>query len=66
MTGNRAVTDILRVLSETPFLHRSELASFSWWSESGIYKAVDRLQQAGLIASVPTPRRRRITWSATT
>ena len=53
MTGNRAVTDILRVLSETPFLHRGELASFSWWSESGIYKAVDRLQQAGLIASVP-------------
>ena len=53
MTGNRAVTDILRVLSETPFLHRIELASFAWWSESGIYKAVDRLQQAGLIASVP-------------
>ena len=53
MTDNRAVTDILRVLSETPFLHRGELASFSWWSESGIYKAVDRLQQAGLIASVP-------------
>ena len=53
MTGNRSVTDILRVLSEMPFLHRGELASFAWWSESGIYRAVDRLQKAGLIASIP-------------
>lgn len=53
MTGNRSVMDILRVLSEMPFLHRGELASFAWWSESGIYRAVDRLQQAGLIASIP-------------
>ena len=53
MRTTRVVSDILRLLSETPFLSRAELATFVSSSVSGVYKAVERLKLAGLVASLP-------------
>ena len=45
--------DLLRLLSHMPFLDRMEMAALSGWSGGGVYRAVGRLEDAGLIASVP-------------
>ena len=45
--------DLLRLLSRMPFLDRMELAAVSGRSGGGIYRTVGRLEDAGLIASVP-------------
>ena len=60
MTGKRVTSEIVAVLSETPFLRRVELASFVPVSVWGVYKAMDRLETAGLVARLPnTPDVRR-------
>ena len=45
--------DLLRLLSHMPLLDRMEMAALSGWSGGGVYRAVGRLEDAGLIASVP-------------
>ena len=45
--------DLLRLLAAMPFLDRLEAAAVSGWSRGAVYKAVPRLQDAGLIAPVP-------------
>ena len=45
--------ELLSLLSDMPFLDRMETAALSGWSGGGVYKAVRRLEDAGLIASVP-------------
>ena len=45
--------DLLRLLSHMPLLDRMEMAALSGWSGGGVYRAVSRLEDAGLIASVP-------------
>ena len=51
LTGSSA--GILKQLAETPFLGRGELAPMSGWSNSVTYRAVDRLEDLGLIGAVP-------------
>ena len=53
MRTTMVVSDILRLLSEMPFLSRAELGTFVSSSVSGVYKAVERLDLAGLVASLP-------------
>ena len=45
--------DLLRLLSHMPLLDRMEMAALSGWSGGGVYRTVGRLEDAGLIASVP-------------
>ena len=45
--------ELLRLLAAMPFLDRLEAAAVSGWSRGAVYKAVPRLQDAGLIAPVP-------------
>ena len=45
--------ELLRLLGDMPFLDRLEAAAVSGWSSGAVYKAVPRLEDAGLIASVP-------------
>ena len=45
--------ELLRLLADMPFLDRMETAALSGWSGGGVYRAVRRLEDAGLIASVP-------------
>ena len=45
--------ELLRLLADMPFLDRLEMVAVSGWSRGGVYKAVPRLEDAGLIASVP-------------
>ena len=45
--------ELLRLLADMPFLDRLEMAAVSGWSRGAVYKAVARLEDAGLIASVP-------------
>ena len=45
--------ELLRLLAGMPFLDRLEMAAVSGWSRGAVYKAVPRLEDAGLIASVP-------------
>ena len=45
--------DLLRLLSHMPLLDPMEMAALSGWSGGGVYRAVSRLEDAGLIASVP-------------
>ena len=45
--------ELLRLLADMPFLDRMEMAAVSGWSRGAVYKAVSRLEDAGLIASVP-------------
>ena len=53
MRTTRPISEILRLLSEMPFLGRPELATFLPMSASGVYRAVERLEDAGLVASLP-------------
>ena len=56
--------ELLRLLADMPFLDRLDMVAVSGWSRGGVYRAVPRLEDAGLIASVPhgtelvTPTRR--------
>ena len=45
--------ELLSLLAYMPFLDRMETAALSGWSGGGVYRAVRRLEDAGLIASVP-------------
>jgi len=45
--------DLLGLLADMPLLDRMEAAALSGWSGGGVYRAVRRLEDAGLIASVP-------------
>ena len=51
VTGAKA--ELLRRLAAMPFLDRLEMAALSGWSQSAVYEAVRKLEDAGLIASVP-------------
>ena len=53
MRTTTVISDILRLLSEMPFLTRAEMAAFVSTSVSGVYKAFGRLEGAGLVASLP-------------
>ncbi len=52
MRTTTVISDILRLLSEMPFLTRAEMATFVSTSASGVYKAFERLESAGLVASL--------------
>ncbi|MCY4582808.1 MAG: replication-relaxation family protein [Chloroflexi bacterium] len=45
--------EILGLLADMPFLDRLEMVALSGWSRGGGYRAIPRLEDAGLIASVP-------------
>ena len=45
--------ELLRLLAAMPFLDRLEAVALSGWSTGAVYKSVRRLEDAGLIASVP-------------
>ncbi len=45
--------ELLRLLADMPFLDRLEAVAVSGWSTGAVYKAVRRLEDAGLIAPVP-------------
>ena len=45
--------NLLRLLSHMPLLDRLEAVAVSGWSRGAVYRAVPRLGDAGLIASVP-------------
>ena len=45
--------ELLRLLADMPFLDRLEAVAVSGWSRGAVYRAVHRLEDAGLIASVP-------------
>ncbi len=45
--------ELLRLLAGMPFLDRMEMAAVSGWSRGAVYEAVSRLEDAGLIGSVP-------------
>ena len=46
-------SELLRLLADMPFLDRLEAFAISRWSTGGVYKAVRRLEDAGLAAPVP-------------
>ncbi len=45
--------ELLRLLADMPFLDRLEAVAVSGWSRGGVYGAVHRLEDAGLVAAVP-------------
>ena len=49
---NQGQGELLRLLAQMPFLDRLEMASLAVRSRGGVYEAVGRLEDAGLIASV--------------
>ncbi len=51
LTGGRR--ELFRRLAAMPFLDRLEMAALSGWSQSAVYEAARRLEDDGLIASVP-------------
>ena len=51
LTGAKG--ELLRRLAAMPFLDRLEMAAVSGWSQSAVYEAVRKLEDDGLIASVP-------------
>ena len=51
LTGGRR--ELFRRLAAMPFLDRIEMAALSGWSQSAVYEAARRLEDDGLIASVP-------------
>ncbi len=51
LTGGKG--ELLRGLAAMPFLDRLEMVAVSVWSQSAVYEAVRKLEDAGLIASVP-------------
>ena len=53
MTPDGCEAELLRRLASMPFLDRLEMAAVSGRSRGAVYKAADRLEEAGLAASVP-------------
>ena len=51
LTGGKR--ELFRRLAAMPFLDRMEMAALSGWSQSAVYEAARRLEDDGLIASVP-------------
>ena len=51
LIGGRA--ELLGLLAAMPFLDRLEMVAVSGWSRGAVYEAVRRLEDDGLIASVP-------------
>ena len=49
----RVERDLLRLLGEAPFLDRLEAAAVSGWSRGAVYKVMEKLGEAGLVASLP-------------
>ncbi len=49
----RVERDLLRLLGETPFPDRLELAALSGWSRGAVYVNCEALEGAGLVASLP-------------
>ena len=45
--------ELLRRLAWTPFLDRLEMVCLSGWSRGAVYEAVQRLEQGGLVTSIP-------------
>ena len=45
--------DLLRRLTDMPFLDRLELVAISGWSRDTVYRGLRRLEDAGLVAPVP-------------
>lgn len=45
--------ELLRLLARMPFLDRLELAAMAGRSKGGVYEATDRMEDAGIVASVP-------------
>ena len=50
---NQGQGELLQLLARMPFLDRLEMAALAGRSRGGVYEAVSRLEDAGLIASVP-------------
>ena len=53
MRPNGCEGELLRRLASMPFLDRLEMAAVSGRSRGAVYEAADRLEEAGLAASVP-------------
>ena len=49
----RVEHDLLRLLGDAPFLDRLEAAALSGWSRGAVYATVEKLREAGLVASLP-------------
>ena len=45
--------ELLRMLAWTPFLDRLDMVCVSGWSRGAVYEAVRRLEQGGLVDSIP-------------
>ena len=45
--------ELIRRLARTPFLDRLEMVCVSGWSRGAVYEAVERLEQGGLVDSIP-------------
>ena len=45
--------DLLRRLTDMPFLDRLELVAISGWSRDTVYRGLHRLEDVGLVAPVP-------------
>ena len=45
--------ELLHALAEMPFLDRLELAAVSGWSKGAVYRNAAKLEQRGLVASLP-------------
>ena len=50
---NQGQGELLRLQARMPFLDRLELAALAGRSRGGVYEAVGRLEDAGLVASLP-------------
>ncbi len=50
---SNTATDLLSLLAQMPFLDRLEMAALAGRSRGGVYESADRLEDAGLIDSVP-------------
>ncbi len=50
---SKGQADLLRLLAQMPLLDRLEMAALAGRSRGGVYQAADRLEDAGLIDSVP-------------
>ena len=53
MSPAASTPELLRWLAAMPFLDRLELLAVSGWSRGAVYEGVGRLEDAGLVASVP-------------
>ena len=53
MRSANCEADLLRLLASMPFLDRLEMVAVSGWSRGAVYEAVERMETAGLAASIP-------------